>query len=134
MELFSLTLIGWLYTAICAGALVIGCWLVIGVHFSGEQARNQLAARVVDDAILFGIWMMGLAGGVGVLLGKSWSRAVLELFCWVPVVLVTLAAVSRFRAAPTPRATLGLSLSLFVLPVVALCAATILALRAVTPS
>ena len=134
MELPSLTLIGWLYTVICAGALAIACWLVIGLHFSGEQARKQLAARVVDDAILFGIWMMGLAGGIGVLLETSWSRGVLELFCWVLVVLVTLTAVSRFRAAPPPRATLGLSLSLFVLPVVALCAGTIYTLRAVPPS
>lgn len=126
----SLPLIGWLYTVFCAAALALGAWLVVGVHFSGEDARKQLASKVVDDAILFGIWMLGFAGGIGVLLEKSWSRGVLEMFCWVLMVLVMLTAVSRFRAAPSPRATLGLSLAMFVLPVLALCAATIYTLRA----
>jgi len=134
MELLSLPVIGWLYTVLCAIALSLGAWLVVGVHFSGEQARQQLATRVIEDAVLFGIWVLGLAGGVGVLLEKSWSRGVLEMFCWVLMVLITLTAVSRFRAAPSPRSTLGLSLALFVLPVLALCAATIYTLRATVPS
>jgi len=130
MELLSLPAIGWLYTVLCAAALALGAWLVIGVHYSGEAARQQLATRVIEDAVLFGIWMLGLAGGVGALLEKSWSRGVLEMFCWVLMVLVTLTAVSRYRAAPSPRATLGLSLAVFVIPVLALCAATIYTLRA----
>jgi hypothetical protein len=134
MELLSLPVIGWLYTVLCAAALALGAWLVVGVHFSGEDARRQLATRVIEDAVLFGIWVLGLAGGVGVLLEKSWSRGMLEMFCWVLMVLITLTAVSRFRAAPSPRSTLGLSLALFVLPVLALCAATIYTLRATVPS
>ena len=134
MELLSLPVIGWLYTVLCAAALALGAWLVVGVHFSGEDARQQLATRVIEDAVLFGIWVLGLAGGVGVLLEKSWSRGVLEMFCWVLMVLVTLTAVSRFRAAPSPRSTLGLSLALFVLPLLTLCAATIYTLRATVPS
>jgi len=134
VELLSLPAIGWLYTVLCAAALALGAWLVVGVHFSGEQARQQLAMRVIEDAVLFGIWMLGFAGGIGVLLEKSWSRGVLEMFCWVLMVLVTLTAVSQFRAARSPRATLGLSLALFVLPVLALCGVTIYTLRATVPS
>ena len=134
MELLSLPAIGWLYTVLCAAALALGAWLVVGVHYSGEAARRQLATRVIEDAVLFGIWILGLAGGIGVLLGKSWSGAVLELFCWVLIVLVMLTAVSRLRAAPSPRATLGLSLALFVLPVLALCGVTIYTLRATVAS
>ncbi len=107
-----LPLIGWLYTLICGGALAIGAWLVVGVHLS---------------------WILGLAGGVGILLGKTWSAVVLEFFCWVLIVLVTLTAVSRFRAAEPPRITLGLSLALFVVPVLAFCGATIYTLRASGP-
>ena len=129
MAPLSLSLIGWLYTALSAIALAFGAWLVIGIHFSGEDARRQLGARALEDAALFGIWILGLAGGIGVLRGKSWSGPVLELFCWVLMVLVTLVAVSRFRAAAPPRATVGLSLALFVVPVVALCGATIYSLR-----
>jgi hypothetical protein len=128
-----LPVIGWLYTLVCGSALALGAWLVIGVHFSGEDARRQLASRVIDDALLFGIWILGLAGGIGVVLGKSWSAVVLEFFCWVLMLLVAMTAVSRFRAAAAPRITLGLSLALFVVPVLAFCGATIYTLRASGP-
>ena len=127
-----LQFIGWLYIVVCAIALLVGAWLVIGVHFSGHEARKQLASRVIDDAVLFGIWILGLAGGIGVVLGKSWSTVVLEFFCWVLIVLVSMTALSRFRAGEPPRITLGLSLLLFVIPVLAFCGATIYTLRAAT--
>ena len=133
MDALPLPVIGWLYTLVCGSALALGAWLVIGVHFSGEDARKQLASRVIDDAMLFGIWILGLAGGIGVLLGKSWSAVVLEFFCWVLMVLVVMTAVSRFRVAAPPRITLGLSLALFVVPVLAFCGATIYTLRASGP-
>ena len=129
MAPLSLPVVGWLFTVVSALALALGEWLVIEMHYSGEEARKHLASRVIDDTVLFGIWILGLVGGVGVLLETSWSRAVLEFFCWVLMVLVTLVAISRFRAAPRPRGTLGMSLALFVVPVLALCGATIYSLR-----
>jgi len=129
VELLPLALIGWLYTLVSGAALAIGAWLVAGVHLGGAEARRQLAARTLDDTMLFGIWILGLAGGIGVLLGKGWSRPVLELFCWALMVLLALSAWSRLRAATSPRTTLALSLALFLIPVFVLCAATILTLR-----
>ena len=134
MTPLPLQLVGWMYTIVCALALLLGAWLVIGMHFSGDDARKQLASRVIDDTVLFGIWILGLAGGIGVVLGKSWSSVVLEFFCWVLMVLVIMTAVSRFRAAEPPRVTLGLSLLLFVVPVLAFCGATIYTLRVAVPS
>jgi hypothetical protein len=132
VELLPLPLVGWLYTLVSAAALAVGAWIVIGVHLAGEDARKRLAARVLDDSLLFGIWILGLAGGVGVLLGKGWSRPVLELFCWALAVLLLLVCWQRLRASPPPRAGLALSLALFLVPVIALCAATILTLRSET--
>jgi hypothetical protein len=129
-----LPLVGWMYTVVCAIALLLGAWLIVGVHFSGHEARKQLATRVIDDAMLFGIWILGLAGGIGVVLGKSWSTLVLEFFCWVLIVLVSMTAMSRFRAATPPRITLGLSLLLFLIPVLAFCGVTIYTLRVAVPS
>jgi hypothetical protein len=129
VELLPIALVGWLYTVGAGLALAFGAWLIVGIHLRNPDARKQLAARVLDDALLFGIWILGLAGGIGVLLGKSWSRAVLELFCWTLMILVFLSAWSRWRVAAPPRGTLLLSLVLFVAPVVALCVATILTLR-----
>jgi len=81
------------------------------------------------SAVVPWILFLGLAGGVGVLLGKAWSRPVLELFCWTLMILLLLSCWSRLRFAPPPRAILGLSMALFVSPIVAVCIATILTLR-----
>lgn len=132
MELLSLDLIGWLFTLGSGFALAVGSWLTIGMHFSGAEARKQLAARVLDDSILFGIWILGLAGGIGILLGRSWSAWVLELFCWTLMILMLLSAWTRLRAAPPPRTTLTLGLALFIVPIIAVCIATILTLRSET--
>lgn len=132
MDVLNLALVGWIFTLGAGLAIGFGAWLIIGLHFSGEGVRKHLAARVLDDSLLFGIWILGLAGGVGVLLEKSWSRWVLELFCWTLIVLALLSAFNRWRVAPPPRGMLLLSLALFMLPVAAICVATILTLRGET--
>jgi hypothetical protein len=134
MDLVNLDLIGWLFSVGSGLALAFGIWLIVGIHLRDEMARKELAARVLDDSLLFGIWILGLAGGIGVLLDKSWSRVVLELFCWTLMVLLFLSAWNRWRAAPPPRVMLALSLALFIVPVVAVCVATILTLRGETAS
>ncbi len=130
MDLLSLDLIGWLYALLCGGAILLGAWIVVAVHLRGD--RGALAARVVEDTILFGIWLLGLAGGVGVLLGRGWSRPVLELFCWAFSVLLLLNAWARWRAAPPPRLGFSVSLVLFIVPVLVFAGATILTLRSET--
>ncbi|MCX7962448.1 MAG: hypothetical protein N2653_12895 [Burkholderiales bacterium] len=128
--LLSVELIGWLYALVCGAALLAGAWIVIAVHLRGDRA--QLAARVVDDSILFGLWLMGFAGGVGLLVGWRWSGPLLELFCWAMGALVLLTAWTRWRAARPPRAGLALSLALFVVPVLAVLGATVATLRSET--
>jgi hypothetical protein len=125
-----LPVIGWLYTIVSAAALLVGACLVAGLHMQGEAARGNLAARALEDTVLFGIWLLGLAGGIGVLLLEPWSRPLLEFFCWVLAVLTLLSAFKRTRAAgPAQRVALALSVALFVLPVLAVCGATIYTLR-----
>ncbi|MEK6244615.1 MAG: hypothetical protein AABM33_08930 [Pseudomonadota bacterium] len=132
MDLLNLELIGWLFSVGSGLALALGIWITIGLHNSGEGTRRYLRERALDDSLLFGIWILGMAGGVGVLHEKSWSRWVLELFCWTLMILLFLSAFSRWRAAPPPRGLLLLSLALFVLPLVAFCVGTILTLRGET--
>ena len=108
MDLLNVSLIGWLFSIGSGLALAFGIWLIVGIHLRDEAARKELAARALDDLLLFGIWILGLAGGIGVLLDKSWSR---------------------WRVAPPPRVMLSLSLAMFILPVVAICVATIVTLR-----
>ena len=130
MDGLPLPIIGWLYTIVSSTALLLGAYIVAGVHLQGEAARRQLLARVVEDAVLFGIWILGLAGGIGVLQRQPWSRPVLELFCWVLTALTLFSAFTRLRApGAARRGTLALSIALFVLPVLAICGATIYTLR-----
>ena len=130
MEALPLPVIGWLYTIVCSVALLLGAYIIAGLHLQGEDARRQLLRRVVEDAVLFGIWILGLAGGIGVLLAKPWSRALLEFFCWVLTALTLFSAYARLRSpGATRRGTLALSIALFVLPVLAVCGATIYTLR-----
>jgi hypothetical protein len=117
------------FTIACGAALALGAWMISGVHKSGPEARKRLAARVLDDTILFSIWILGLAGGIGVLQQRSWGGLVLEFFCWVLVVLVLLSSYTRLRASAPPRTILVISILLFATPIVVFCAATVLALR-----
>src|SRR5258706_121039 len=101
-------------------------------HGIGEDpgsGRRELASRLLEDLMLYSIWLLGLAGGIGVLVGKGWSRPALELFCWTLMVLLVLSGVRRYRAVPAPRLMLGISLAAFIAPVIAFCIATILTLR-----
>ena len=132
MDLLNLTLVGWLFAVGSGLAIGLGAWIIMNLHRAGEGERRHLAARVLDDSLLFGIWILGLAGGIGVLLEKSWSRWVLELFCWSLLVLTLLSAYNRWRATPPPRGMLLISLILFLFPLIAISVATILTLRSET--
>ena len=126
-----LPVIGWVYSVLCGAALLVGAWMVVGLHLQGEDARRQLARSVFEDTLLFGIWILGLAGGIGILLLKPWSRPLLELFCWVLAAMTLLSAYTRLRQgfAAENRSTLVLSLALFAGSILALCGATIFTLR-----
>jgi len=131
MELLNLELIGWLISIVSGIALALGM-LIVGAHCARVGVREYVTKRVLEDAVLFIIWMMGLAGGIGLLQTKAWSRPVVELFCWTLMVLLVMSSWSNLRAAPRPRNMRALQLALFVMPVVVFCIATIVTLRSET--
>ena len=132
MDVLNLQLVGWLFAVGSGLALALGIWIVGALRYGGEGARKQLAARIAEDFFLFVIWLLGLAGGIGVLQEKSWSRWVLELFCWTLIILSLLSGVSRWRAAPPPRGLLLVSLLLFIFPLIVFCLTTVATLRGET--
>jgi len=131
MDLLGLELIAWLFSVVSGIVLALGI-LVIGAYYVRDGTRGCIGKRILEDALLFFIWLLGLAGGVGVLLGRAWSRPALELFCWTLMVLLLMSCWSRLRVAPPPRNMRALRMALFVMPVVAFCIATILTLRSET--
>jgi hypothetical protein len=136
MEL-SLAFIGWFFTAISAGALVLGAVLILALVRSGDLQRRYLSYSWVNDLVLASIWVLGLAGGVGVIRLQPWGRYLLELFCWALMVLLLLSAASRLYAIKQsstqgePVNWLGAiaGVTLIMIPVIAICAATIVTLR-----
>ena len=132
MDVLNLQLVGWLFAVGSGLALALGVWIVVALRYGGEGARKQLAARMAEDFFLFVIWLLGLAGGIGVLQEKSWSRWVLELFCWTLIILSLLSGISRWRAAPPPRGLLLVSLLLFIFPLIVFCLTTVATLRGET--
>ncbi len=135
MEL-PLPFIGWFFTLASVLALGLGAVLVMSLHKAGELERRVLSKTAWNDVALFGIWFLGLAGGIGVIGLKPWGRHILEFFCWTLIVLVALSAATRLyalkrRRTPEPVGWLPAAAGLFVvvLPIVAICAATIVTLR-----
>jgi hypothetical protein len=128
MDLLDLALIGWLFSVTSGLALALGM-LIIALHYRGGHARGRIGEWLPGDLLLFAIWSLGLAGGIGVLLGKAWSRPALELFCWTLMVLLLMSCWTRLRAEPAGRGMRAVSMALFVVPVLAVCFATILTLR-----
>jgi len=136
MEL-SLAFIGWFFTLLSAGALALGAALIWIMASAGDLQRRYLGYSIWNDLVLAAIWVLGLAGGIGVLRLQPWGRYLVELFCWALIVLVLLSAASRLHALrqPNPDAPpvnwLGAiaGATLVLIPILAICAVTIVTLR-----
>jgi len=94
----ALTFIGWFYTIL--GVLALGAGILIV-----KAMRTQGKKLGMLDSLLFGVWFLGLAGGMGVLLRSEWGLSALETFCWVLIVLVAVSLVQRLREARRISAT-----------------------------
>ncbi|OGA29965.1 MAG: hypothetical protein A3I01_08050 [Betaproteobacteria bacterium RIFCSPLOWO2_02_FULL_65_24] len=139
MDTFSLEFIGWFYTLVCAVAIAAGAAIMLFLHSTGRLQTRYKQYSIWNDIMLMVIWMIGLAGGVGVLDLSQWGQFLLQLFCWMLIALVTTSAASRLYAAHrlskkitiSPREWRGtiIGLTLMVVPIVLFCLATIASLR-----
>jgi hypothetical protein len=134
MEL-PLAFIGWFFAVTSAGALLMGAALIFMLMRAGDLHRRYLSYSYVNDLVLAAVWMLGVFGGIGVIRLQPWGRYLLELFCWSLIVLLILSGASRLVALKRPEAQpvnwLGAiaGITLILIPVLALCAATIVTLR-----
>jgi len=139
LDPLSLRFIGWFFTLIPAVALLVGAVILMSLYRSGGLERRYAEQSVWNDLVLLTIWVAGLMGGIGVLLGQSWSRPLLEFFCWVLSALSLLSGATRLYSlkrangsAPINWLSAIAGVLVVVAPIVALCAATILTLRGET--
>lgn len=126
----SLLFIGWFYTILSVLALGAGVYIVKALR---QQGRRQLGLL---DTLLFGVWILGLAGGMGILLHSPWGLKALEYFCWALIVLMAMSMSQRLndvrRSARERHVNwLGalVGMMLVSLPIFFLAYATISALR-----
>ncbi len=137
MEPLSLAFIGWFFTLVPAAALLVGAAILFNLYHAGTLERRYAEQSVWNDLVLLSIWTAGMLGGIGVLLGQSWSRPLLDFFCWVLSALTILSGATRLYALKRMagsearvnwlRAIAGVLA--VALPIIALCAATIFTLR-----
>ncbi len=78
---------------------MLGALTIVTMHRSGDTARDMLSRTVLNDVLLFAIWVLGLAGSIGVLRLESWGRDLLEFFCWVLIPLVAFSGIQRLSGA-----------------------------------
>jgi len=136
MEL-PLAFIAWFFAVTSAGALVIGAALIFMLVRAGDLHSRYLSYSYLNDIMLAAVWMLGLFGSIGVIRLQPWGRYFLELFCWALIVLLLLSSASRLyalrheSAAGQPVNWLGAiaGITLILIPVLAICAATIVTLR-----
>jgi hypothetical protein len=110
MEL-SLAFIGWFFTLTSAGALLLGAALIWMIATAGDLHRRYLSYSIWNDLVLAAIWAL--------------------------IVLLLLSAASRLYALRQPdQETQRLNwlgaiggITLILIPVLAICAATIVTLR-----
>ena len=131
-----LPFVGWLFTIASVLALAVGAMLIMSLHRAGELQRRFLARTAWNDMALFAIWILGLAGGIGVLRLLPWGRNLLEFFCWTLIALVLMSAATRVyalkRLPPEERVTWLAAVSgvlVVLIPLITVCAAAIVTLR-----
>jgi hypothetical protein len=133
-----LAFIGWFFTLGSALALALGAVLIAMLFRAGGLHRRYLSYSFMNDIVLAAVWVLGLFGGIGVIRLQAWGRYLLELFCWALIVLLLLSAATRvyaLRRQPgadaQPVNWLGAAagITLVLIPVLAICVATIVTLR-----
>ena len=133
----SIKFIGWFYALTSIIVLGIGSAIFFTLQRNGKLAPNYLQERAGQDVGLMVIWIIGLVAGMGVVFGFSWSRWLLEFFCWTFMVLLLLSSASRLYhlkknvpdMAPAAWINSILGVTAFVGPLVAISVVTIISLR-----
>jgi hypothetical protein len=135
MPELPLPFIGWIFLVLSVLAILAGSWVIIALHRAGDLEKRILSNTVFGDMLLFGIWILGLVGSIGLLLGKAWAALPLQFFCVVLIPLTLISTANRLVALK--RETEGQvnwfnaisGAAVVVIPVVLICAAAVLTLR-----
>jgi len=137
LDTFDLDFIGWFYASACGIVVVFGLLVFAVLYARGMIKERYKDYNILNDVMLLMIWVIGFGGAIGVLDRSQWGQFLLQLFCWMLMALVVLSTASRMYTVHklgqgvTRRDWIQITvgMTLFVLPVILFCIATILSLR-----
>ncbi len=135
MPELPLPFIGWIFLILSTIAILAGSWVIIALHRAGNLEKRILSSNVFSDMLLFSIWILGLVGSTGLLLGKAWAVLPLQFFCVVLIPLTIISAANRMVAlqreseGPVNWFNAVSGAAIVVVPVVLICAAAVITLR-----
>ncbi len=136
----SLKFLGWFFMLVSGAVLMLGLTLVRYLHLENRLHQRYEGYSLWNDVMLFGIWVMGFIGGLGVINGKAIGGTLLEYFSWVLMVLAIVNSMTRVKllkqrhakepgAQPFSWVGAIAGALIVVVPVVAMCAGAIYTLR-----
>ena len=72
-------LLAWIYLVMCGVSLTVGIVVVIGLLLSRDPQRDSALLFVGPVFLAMGVlfFLPGLIGGLGLLRGKAWARAII---------------------------------------------------------
>jgi hypothetical protein len=136
-DTLDLDFIGWFYAIACGLVILFGLGVFAWLYATGTIKSRYKEYSILNDVMLLMIWVVGFAGALGVVDRSQWGQFLLQLFCWMLIALVVLSSASRLYTVyklgqnVTQRdwMQMFIGVTLFALPVVLFCVATIFTLR-----
>ena len=136
-DTLDLDFIGWFYAIACGLVILFGLGVFAWLYATGNIKSRYKEYSILNDVMLLMIWVMGFAGALGVVDRSQWGQFLLQLFCWMLIALVVLSSATRLYTVyklgqnVTQRdwMQMFIGVTLFALPVVLFCVATIFTLR-----
>ena len=137
LDTFDLDFIGWFYATACGIVILFGLAVFALLYARGTIKERYKDYNILNDVMLLMIWVIGFGGAIGVIDRSQWGQFLLQLFCWMLMALVVLSASSRMYTVhklgqgvtKKDWIQMFISVTLFVLPIIVFCIATILSLR-----
>ena len=136
-DTLDLNFIGWFYATACGLAILFGLAVFAMLYARGLIKERYKDYNILNDVMLLMIWVIGFGGAIGVIDRSQWGQFLLQLFCWMLIALVALSAATRMYTVyklgqgVTRKDWLHLAvgMTLFVVPIILFCVATIMSLR-----
>ncbi len=115
----AIQIVGWFFLLASIVVLGLGVIFIIALMRASELERRHLVNNAINEIVIFGIWIAGFAGSIGVLQARPWGRWMLQYFCIVLIALCCLTAFQKgYTAWKAGERSALLGIAIFLIPIV----------------